>query len=133
MISFPGVVTILVSQDTPDLALKPNSSLKVGCTIAEVSNPDLYWYRWTASGGMEVKFVSRGVNMMDPTEVDGFTARRTVELQMSLESVSVQPSEPAVWYCAASRHSDTDLSRSCTKTIHHCFFLFFFCLSSKLQ
>lgn len=121
MMSFPAVsgADIQVSQSPSDLVLKPQASLKIDCTISGVSNPNLFWYRLNHSRVMDLKFFSIGQSMIDPpNEVDGFKASRPVDLQLLLESTSVQLSEPAVWYCAASRHSDTDLSRRRTKTIH---------------
>ncbi|KAL2099295.1 hypothetical protein ACEWY4_005775 [Coilia grayii] len=100
-----SVRAIQVSQNPPDLVLRPGSPLTVNCTIAGVSNPNLYWYRWIATGVIELKFYSVAIGAMDPGEVDGFKASRPVDLQLTLESTKVQQAEPAVWYCAASRHS----------------------------
>uniref|UniRef100_A0A4W4EXK2 Ig-like domain-containing protein n=1 Tax=Electrophorus electricus TaxID=8005 RepID=A0A4W4EXK2_ELEEL len=111
-----GMQLIQVHQEPTDLVLYFGSSLNVFCSITGISNPNLYWYRWTPEAGFKLVFTSVGTGIMDPASEGPFKSQRPENLQLVLESAGVNETGSTVWYCAASPHSIPEHTYSCTKT-----------------
>ncbi|KAK7153389.1 hypothetical protein R3I93_011333 [Phoxinus phoxinus] len=121
-LQWPATLCLQVNQNPLELILLPGVPLKVTCSITGTDNPNLYWYRWTPTDGFKLMFSSLGKGQVDPESVGDFSSNRPGSLQILLESKSVTHIGSAVWYCAASSHSVTDYSESCTKTLRPCVF-----------
>ncbi|XP_060788806.1 uncharacterized protein LOC132893679 [Neoarius graeffei] len=115
-ITATGMQLIQVQQDKRDLVLSKRSSLKITCSITGTTNPYLYWYHWNETSGFTLVFTSTFTGSVTPASEGQFKSHRPDWLQIILESDGVSEIGSAVWYCAASPHSITVSSQSCTKT-----------------
>lgn len=97
----PGVY-LEILQFPADLVLHPNSSFQIICSVTGISDPYMYWHRWTATNGLKQMFGSVGSKFVDPSSVDGYYAVRPNGSHMIVESAGVTSAAPAVWYCSWS-------------------------------
>ncbi|GCC16970.1 hypothetical protein chiPu_0017408 [Chiloscyllium punctatum] len=119
LLLLPGSCTgSLLSQWPQHLSIQKGKTAEMHCYQNGMSNTNMYWYRQLRGAGLQL--IATSIGTSDPTFEKDFKTRfkgtRSDLESCSLKILKLEVSDTAVYYCAASDHSDTNTCRAVSKT-----------------
>ncbi|XP_067882220.1 uncharacterized protein [Heterodontus francisci] len=110
----------VVTQWGNRLTVAEGKTAEMHCFQNDTNENYMYWYRQHSGAGLQLIVTSVGTS--DSMPEDGFKERfkatRPDLKTCSLKILRVDQTDRAVYYCAASDHSDSNRSRAASKTYH---------------
>ncbi|XP_067882236.1 uncharacterized protein [Heterodontus francisci] len=110
----------VVTQWGNRLTVAEGKTAEMHCFQNDTNENYMYWYRQHSGAGLQLIVTSVGTSDSTPAEgfKERFKATRPDLKTCSLKILRVDQTDRAVYYCAASDHSDSNRSRAASKTYH---------------
>ncbi|KAK6477941.1 hypothetical protein HHUSO_G21634 [Huso huso] len=110
---------IKVTQKPEVLFDQPKNSAELVCETDDTTYYNIYWYRQGKKEGLALIAHSPGEGRETAYEENFknvYEVKRSTATHSSLMIKSLSSELSAVYYCATSEHTDTEVHRCCTQT-----------------